>query len=128
MFGWLNRKRLQRHLAPVSEPTTATSGDGAAILSRPRLVPVDCPEWGCTVYVPRWLSVGDCQELLPSVDDYATTIAQTVAFAARDANGVRMFSNADIPALLKDDAGTQIAIVNAFNNMHATGGRAEKNS
>jgi len=130
MFGLFKRSRLHRHLVPVAIPatTTATSGDGAAILARSRLVPVDCPAWDCTVWIPRWLSVADCQEMLPSVEDCATTIAQTVAFAARDKDGVRLFSNADIPALVKDDAATQIAIANAFNEIHARDGRAEKNS
>lgn len=97
---------------------------------------VECPEWGCTVYVQS-MTAGDRNEIvrrqylnegamLP--DHYA----RIVYMCACDESGTRIFSESDIPEIQKKDSEVIWRIANAataFNNMDSTPAeQAEKNS
>lgn len=92
-----------------------------------RLEPVDVPEWGCTVYVPV-LSLEEMQESIEMEKASKNGFATTAVNAIRDAEGRRVFTIADVPALAKKSMAAVSRINLKFNQINGlVRGDDEKN-
>lgn len=91
-----------------------------------RLEPVEVPEWGSTVYVPV-LTLGDREEIkrLSNSEDNAVMSA---IFAIRDADGNRVFTEADAPALQQKSLRVINRVVGVFLSVNGLNEDAGKNS
>lgn len=71
-----------------------------------KLVPLEVPEWGCTVYVSS-LSTRDFNHLVKLMgggDTPDDLFARLVYLCACDSGGTRIFSEGDIPSIQDMDA------------------------
>lgn len=80
-----------------------------------RLDPMDVPEWGCTVYLPV-VTVEDMEGFKTADGPFAT--ARMAAFVIRDADGRRVFTDDDVPALAKKSVMAVKRVVEAFNKLN----------
>lgn len=99
-----------------------------------KLVPIEVPEWDCTVYVSS-LSTRDFNHLVKLMGGGETPddlFARLVYLCACDESGIRIFSESDIPSIQDMDAEPvkRVALkaqeVNGFSD--SSEALAEKNS
>jgi hypothetical protein len=93
------------------------------LAATPRLVPVDCPAWGCTVQADGSLTLADRLELARLAKEDGDITIPLVILGARDEHGARLFTAADAEALAGKDGGTLQAIALAV--VQANGMTAE---
>jgi hypothetical protein len=74
--------------------------------SKPKLVPVECPAWGCTVHVDGTLPLADRLEVARLAKEDADITVHVVILAARDEAGARLFEADDAEALATKDGAT----------------------
>src|SRR4051812_21328519 len=86
-----------------------------------RLEPVEVPEWGCTVYVPV-ITLED----VPEVERAEGKAERLAAVIIRDAEGKRVFTDQDAPALAKKSMAAVVKVVEVFNRVNGYAKDAEK--
>jgi len=81
------------------------------------LIPVDAPEWGGQVFVPV-LSISDLESITATVkaDGNDKGNAALAVQVIRDADGNRIFGDADAPLLAKKSSKVILRVIGAFND------------
>jgi hypothetical protein len=90
------------------------------------LEPVEVPEWGCTVYVPV-LTIEDVTEMSKVAKVIADPNVAAAVFILRDAEGRRLFTNAEAPALARKSMAVLNRVISKFNEINSIGENPAKN-
>jgi hypothetical protein len=90
-----------------------------------RLESVEVPEWGCVVFVPV-VTLEDMEGFQKG--EGAGEVARMAAFCIRDAEGRRIFTDTDAPALARKSVAAVNRVIEAFNRINGFAEDPAKNS